>query len=29
MTMVVECSHSTVDLLNLHIQWLLAIEFVD
>ena len=28
MTMVVECTHSTIKLLNVHIQWLLAIEFV-
>ena len=29
MTMVVECTHSTIKLLNVHIQWLLAIECVD
>ena len=29
MTMVVKCTHSTVKLLNVLIQWLLAIECVD
>ena len=29
MTMVVECTHSTDKLFNVHIQWLLAIECVD
>ena len=28
MTLTVECTHSTVKSLNLHIQWLLAIECV-
>ena len=29
MTLAVECTHSTVQLLNVHIQWLHAIECVD
>ena len=29
MSMVVECTHSTVKLLNVHIQWPFAIECVD
>ena len=29
MTMVLECTHSTTKLLNIRIQWLLAIECVD
>ena len=29
MFIVVVCTHSTVKLLNVHIQWLLAIECVD
>ena len=29
MTMGVESTHSTAKLLNVHIQWLLAIKYVD
>ena len=29
MTVVVECTHPTIKLLNVHIQWPLAIECVD
>ena len=29
MTLTVECTHSTFKSLNVHIQWLLAIECVD
>ena len=28
MTSIVECTHFTVKSLNVHIQWLLAIEYV-